>query len=329
MKRFLQDFMWFFTLLIGWMLIVTVLIPNPKSPYSYMAGLKAKVTRLKSTEEPKIVLVGGSNLAYGIDSAMIEKALGMPVVNMGITAGLGFKYHLESVRGRLRRGDIVIAAPEYHHFQRDVFDGSLDLPEAIFEFDLESIRSLDGAHLLHLAKLIPEFASRKTIALFKVFELGKLKRRAQRWQFNEYGDFVSHKDDPRCAQPYQAGKTNAHPDPTVVRHIADFAEFLGHQGVAFILLPPPLQDSVFDADTAYIKEIVSLLAAEGIPFTAEPSRYRIPSASTYYDSAYHTTFEGAKTRSRLLIEDMTRCHFTKRSCNSPTSLRAVSRSHSQ
>lgn len=307
MKRFLKDFTLFFVLVTGWMLIVTVLIPNPKSPYSYMAGLKAKVARLKSTEGPKIVLIGGSNLAYGIDSAMIEKALGMPVVNMGITAGLGFKYHLESVRDRLRRGDIVIASPEYHHFQRDVFDGSLDLPEAIFEFDLESIRSLDGAHLLHLAKMIPDFASRKTIALFKVFELGKLRRRARQWTFNEYGDFTAHEKDPRHALRHAAAPTEAPVDPSVIDFVAAFAGEAERNGVEFILLPPPLQDSVFDADGDYIGRISAALAARGIPYAAEPARYRIASEETYYDSSYHTTFAVAKARTARVIEDVLRC----------------------
>ncbi len=304
MKRFLQDFLSFFAIVIGWMLVVSVMIPNPKSPYSYMAGLKAKVARLKSVPSPKIVLVGGSNLAYGIDSAMIEKSLGMPVVNMGITAGLGFKYHLESVRNRLRPGDIVIASPEYHHFQRDVFDGSLDLPEAIFEFDLESIRALDGAHLLHLAKMIPDFASRKTIALFKVFELGKLRRRAQQWTFNEYGDFTAHAKDPRHARRHTADATNAPIDPSVINFIATFADESRQNGIEFILLPPPLQDSVFDADRDYIGRVAAALAARGIPYAAEPLRYRTPSENTYYDSPYHTTYSGAKIRTRLLTEDL-------------------------
>lgn len=306
MKRFLRDFTSFFVLVIGWMLVVTVLIPNPKSPYSYMAGLKAKVARLKSTAGPRIVLVGGSNLAYGIDSAMIEKALGKPVVNMGITAGLGFKYHLESVRDRLQPGDIVIASPEYHHFQRDVFDGSLDLPEAIFEFDLESIRSLDGAHLLHLAKMIPDFASRKTVALFKVFELGKLRRRAQQWTFNEYGDFTAHEKDPRHALRHAAAATEAPVDPAVIDFITAFADKAERNGIEFILLPPPLQDSVFDADRDYIGRIAAALAAHGIPYAAEPARYRIASEDTYCDSSYHPTFAAAKVRTALLIEDILR-----------------------
>lgn len=306
MKGFLRDFASFFAIVTGWMLIVTVLIPNPKSRYSYMAGLEAKVARLKSIRGPKVVLVGGSNLAYGIDSAMIEKELRMPVVNMGITAGLGFKYHLESIRGRVSRGDIVIASPEYHHFQRDVFDGSLDLPETVFEHDLESVMSLDGAHLLHLAKTIPDFASRKTVALFKVFELGKLKRRARQWTFNGYGDFTGHENDPRHAVRHAAAATEAPVDRSVFEYIAAFAAEAEAEGVEFVILPPPLQDSVFDADGEYIGAVADGLSEHGIPYAAEPVRYRMTSEDTYHDSAYHTTFAAAKKRTALLIEDILR-----------------------
>ena len=50
---------------------------------SYCASLIDKVDRLESVEGAKIVLIGDSNLVYGIDSKLIEEQLGIPVVNMG------------------------------------------------------------------------------------------------------------------------------------------------------------------------------------------------------------------------------------------------------
>ena len=40
---------------------------------NYNASLVDKVDRLKSIDEPKIILVGDSNLAYGISSQLIEE----------------------------------------------------------------------------------------------------------------------------------------------------------------------------------------------------------------------------------------------------------------
>ena len=56
----------------------------PQYEGNYQAATQDKVRLLKQTKGPKIVLIGNSNLAFGIDSAQIEQAFGMPVVNMGV-----------------------------------------------------------------------------------------------------------------------------------------------------------------------------------------------------------------------------------------------------
>lgn len=60
---------------------------------NYDAALVDKVDRLKSITEPKIILVGDSNVAFGINSKKIEEELGMPVVNLGLHGALGNAFH--------------------------------------------------------------------------------------------------------------------------------------------------------------------------------------------------------------------------------------------
>ena len=55
-------------------------IVMPQYRYNYNASLIDKEARLKSLDEPKIVLVGDSNVAFGFNSQMLEEAMGMPVV---------------------------------------------------------------------------------------------------------------------------------------------------------------------------------------------------------------------------------------------------------
>ena len=51
---------------------------------SYLAAILEKDRLIRNTPSPKIILVGGSNLAFGIDSKAIEDSLGLHVVNMGL-----------------------------------------------------------------------------------------------------------------------------------------------------------------------------------------------------------------------------------------------------
>ena len=90
---------------------VIFVIPSQYS-LAYYGGLNEKYDRLYGLEEPKIVVVGGSSVAFGMDSAMLEKYMGMPVVNFGLYAELGTKLMLDLSRDAIGEGDIVIISPE-------------------------------------------------------------------------------------------------------------------------------------------------------------------------------------------------------------------------
>ena len=83
----------------------------PQYINGYNASIIDKISRLESIDEPKIVLVGNSNVAFGIRSDLIEDALGMPVVNLGLHAGLGNSFHDSMTQFNVRPGDIVVFLP--------------------------------------------------------------------------------------------------------------------------------------------------------------------------------------------------------------------------
>ncbi len=122
------------------------LLSPPQYDNSFVGALDEKVERLYSLEEEKIVIVGGSSVAFGIDSALIEKYTGMPVVNFGLYAALGTKLMLDLSLDGIREGDIVIIAPELDaqtlslYFNTETtlqaFDGTPSLIRHVSERDL-------------------------------------------------------------------------------------------------------------------------------------------------------------------------------------------------
>ena len=79
--------------------VITLAVSLPAQfDQSFVGALSDKCERLYSIDEPKIVIVGGSSVAFGIDSALIEKYTDMPVVNFGMYAALGTKLMLEGTR---------------------------------------------------------------------------------------------------------------------------------------------------------------------------------------------------------------------------------------
>ncbi len=82
---------------------------------SFLGELKVKCARLEQEQGKRIVLVGGSGVAFGYDSQMLADAfLEYGIVNFGMYAGLGSKVMLDLSEHKVREGDIVILSPEQH-----------------------------------------------------------------------------------------------------------------------------------------------------------------------------------------------------------------------
>src|SRR5687767_287322 len=86
---------------------------------SYIAATIDKHQRLRDTPSPRIILVGGSNLAFGIKSKLLEEQTGRPIVNMGLHWGLGINFMLLEVEKEIRSGDIIVLS-----FEHEIFSGT-------------------------------------------------------------------------------------------------------------------------------------------------------------------------------------------------------------
>ena len=78
----------------------------------FVAALTDKYDRLGSTKEPKIAVIGGSSVAFGLDSDTLALYTGKEVVNFGLFATLGSKIMLDISEDGLNSGDVVVFAPE-------------------------------------------------------------------------------------------------------------------------------------------------------------------------------------------------------------------------
>ena len=86
-------------------------LPNPYGN-TFVGALGDKYDLLTQTEGEKIIVVGGSSVAFGIRSDIIAEYTDMQVVNFGLYAALGTKLMLDLSRDGVSRGDIVIVTPE-------------------------------------------------------------------------------------------------------------------------------------------------------------------------------------------------------------------------
>jgi len=98
-------------------IIIMVLIINLKNNNNdqndYMKAIVNKHYRANKINKPKLIFSGGSNLAFGLDSKKVEKQIGLPVVNMGLHAGLGLDFILKELMDVSKPYDIIVFSPEY------------------------------------------------------------------------------------------------------------------------------------------------------------------------------------------------------------------------
>lgn len=138
-------------------LVINALLFNAyrqRNMQGYLAAFMDKEALLQKTPTPRIILAGGSSVAFGYDSRALSQQLGMPVVNMGLQGGLGVRFQLESLKPYLAEGDILILSPEYHNIHTLLESGDL-LTQMLITYP-QGVRYLSSGHeLLEIARSLP------------------------------------------------------------------------------------------------------------------------------------------------------------------------------
>src|SRR5689334_6191038 len=106
MKRFLRKC----ALLVGFHLalfsaVLGAYVKRFPPEQSYYAGSLDKHELLAHRASPRMIFVGGSSMAMGMDSDAVARPLGYNPVNMGMNVGVGLELMIEEVRPFLRPGD--------------------------------------------------------------------------------------------------------------------------------------------------------------------------------------------------------------------------------
>ena len=148
LKIFLKKII-IFSVLLGIPLSI-VLFVIPFEENNYYLALNDKHKALETTPQPRIILVGGSNLAFGIDSERMEKELNVSVVNTGLAAGMGLPYMLKDVKPYLKEGDTVILVPEYSLYFDGIGDAQVEPLAALIGLNPLSVMYLDQKSLMKL-----------------------------------------------------------------------------------------------------------------------------------------------------------------------------------
>lgn len=154
---------------------------------TFMGELKSKYERLKETPGRRIVLVGGSGVAFDCDSALMDDFFpSYEIVNFGMYAGLGTKAVMDLSENYIHEGDIVILSPEQSEQTfSDYFNGEYMWQAADGAFGM--LRDLKSENFEAMLGNFPRFALEKLNYVMKG-QKPQTDSIYQKKSFNTYGD---------------------------------------------------------------------------------------------------------------------------------------------
>ncbi len=283
-----------------------------ESRNSYMAVIRDKMHRLARLPSPKLVLVGGSNMAFGMDTPQLERSLGLPAVNMGLHAGLGVGLPLRLIRPHLKQGDVVVLSFEYECLTGSTArQGSQALhliehhrPALWYVPPSKGKAVLDEAHLI--AGGWARTALRRITGDPRTHWRGAYCRQA----FNPEGDAVHHRRYGSAWRRTQPGPDEEGilitPVPIITprqrglraagRELQDFVRYAEQRGAVVLYSFPPQPAENLELSRDYMDTYYDAVAAcDGLIILDRPDTVAYEWAD-FFDTVYHLTRSGAVKR---------------------------------
>ena len=300
MALFLRRLSVFFAVIILLIIIGLFLPPTPKSRYSQLFSEIKKDSLLVNVPAPRLILIGGSNITFGLNSRLIKDSLKLNPVNAGIQMSVGALYMLDNALNYIKPGDVVILALEYSQYYGRAAYGEEALLKTLLDIPSDNKRTLRKQQLFNIIEYVPKYSFSKFNPDEYIFDRSEGIYTVN--AFNEYGDADIHWNlSPRKIIP--SGPENRKLNDDLLEEFSRFNDKLNKLGASFFITFPCFQASSYDNSRVQIEELYRKLNERSLRLLGTPERYRMAD-SLVFDSPYHLTKQGVDLRTRLLIGDM-------------------------
>lgn len=291
MKRFILKLAIFTLIPACIYLYFAFFVPIPSG--LYFEAYNTKMELLEKTPSPRIIIVGGSSSAFGLNSKRISDSLNLPVINTALHASIGLKFIIDDIETRLRDGDIVVITPEYTHFDGCAYGEPMTLPIALKSTGWKNL------HLLNLKQWGVLLRGLPDLRKYQKVKFTETTYKAS--NFNEYGDEVAHLSLPDVEIPEPAPATNPL-DDEFCEYFAEKITELEKRCIV-VITPCVCRESLYNAYKPNIDKIDKKLTELGHPFNVPPRKHALHD-SCAYDTDYHMNKYGVEIYTGMIIEEL-------------------------
>lgn len=273
--------------------------------YDYLVSLKNK---------KKIIVIGGSGVAFGLNEELLKEETGYEIVNFGLHAGMGQRVMLEMSKAGINEGDIIILAFELEYLYKsdDYLDRigvdlvllGMDNRITLYRYFYPKSYVQVFSYLpIHYMKYIKEFKKENVEkAVFSVYNSAAFDERGyMTYPRNEFFETFDENQ----------GRLNLVEDISLHKNflkvIKNYKKFVEKKGARLYFAMTPIVD--LSITTEKTKEILITAPKKveeqtGISFVSkQPLEYLFPK-ELMYDTTYHCNTKGAEYRTILLIKDL-------------------------
>lgn len=309
MRRFLKNLTLFLALqLIIWAGIVAVYVRCRPIGQHYLAASIDKQALLRGQPAPRVVFVGGSNLAFGLNSTAIANQSSLKPVNMGLHVELGLDFMLKEAKRGLHTGDVVVISPEYELFGDGYAGGGEILYTALEQHPgniqyfswRNAIKVTDQGFLL--ASQILDYDYRCLAGQKSDYDPNDPDNVYKRSAFNQYGDVVAHYGMARKEFPIPEldPKVTSLTIRRTINELSDFQHWAARNGVVVVFSFPVVPQVYIDKNRLAIEKIKNAVAELTLPILDSPEEMTLP-PEDFFDTPYHLTEAGTTKRAAHLL----------------------------
>jgi hypothetical protein len=300
--------------------IQVALLVSPLNPAEGRATFPAawgdKHALVTAPGEHRIILAGGSNVAFGVDSTRIEQETGRRSVNLGLHAGLGLSMMVNELSVVTRPGDLVVLIPEYEEFFGDLVDGNLAAIQ-VLQDNWAALAYTSSWHqwrnLSRDALMANRLAVLNRLDYAKRLFLGTVPRQIDaqvskvydREAFDNHGDLTAHLALPQNPEAVLNGVTRISEElnPRAFMVLERAADRISKRGGQFIVIFPAVAATYWKVNEDRIASVASSMPTRWTHTT--PAEW-VYDDNLFYDTHYHLARQGRDRRTSQLLTTIRR-----------------------
>lgn len=291
---------------------------NPDYKKEYVAGIIPKLDKLKEVKARKIVIIGGSNASFGIDTGLMERRLGIPVVNMALHGGIPVKYVVEQVKPFMNENDILIFSKEYEGL-RDRDWNMINGTEIskVATYDITQIRVLLSDRTLFETTVSNIFNTiKKYIELHPIKGRNGISSVYDARAFEEDNLKAKYITGTYKLQIEQHEIKNIEKSSILLSGLKRYKDYFDNKGVKFYFTPPVVIKGYFEEDQ--ILPFWNFFSEQtGIPWLNDNKKYSFDK-KYFFNSHYHPNLTGRRIRTISLIEDIVNAGLVMKNLKTPS-----------